>query len=95
MSPSLRPEHEMTGKSIGCLRIESRAANNVHGNAQWNCTCALCGRTHIILGSYLRGRVLGYQVCSRACLRDLTSVARILRERDPQLFSELISEGSK
>lgn len=92
--PSLRPEHEMSGRTIGCLNVGSRAANDVHGNAQWNCTCSLCGRTYVLLGSRLRGSRmrLQFDVCSRNCLKDLVRVARKLQETDPHLYQEFLTE---
>lgn len=45
---------DMTGQRFGKLTVVSRAENNKHGQAMWNCLCD-CGNFTISSGGNLRG----------------------------------------
>jgi len=52
-----QPSHrfvDLIGKRFGSLVVGTRAANNTHGQAQWNCHCD-CGQDTIVDGRNLRG----------------------------------------
>lgn len=63
--PAIRPEHVMTGKTIGCLTVGDRAENTPDGNAQWSCTCGLCGEVSVIAGHRLRDSRSPWKKCPK------------------------------
>ncbi len=93
--PVLNPEHDMTGKVVGCLHIDSRASNDVEGNARWTCTCVVCGRTQTVHGVRLRRTWPGRETCSLPCRHDVMRVGLLLRGRDLGLFGELMAEARR
>jgi len=47
------PVKDMTGLTIGMLRVAGRASSDRNGNARWHCVCA-CGTLTVTSGFTLR-----------------------------------------
>lgn len=65
---------DLTGQRFGRLMVISRAENNKHGDAMWNCVCD-CGNTHIVNGNNLKKGTT--QSCG--CLAKEQATARLLK----------------